>query len=444
MSLPPGRRVIGRILSLGFPLSGVRVDNYNFITAPSFFDYDALIVDPAALSRLIEDTTTDAVESLTFARRAVRNVPSSTDEVALADVLLRRRDETSALLGNGGIVVCFARPPVTHTGIDGVPALDDYYWLGDHAPPLIAADGTQAQIVDYGHPLAPFVLGQLASVTYQARIDTDALVEVASGGSIFCRSQGGAAIGAELPSERGRIVLLPAMKSIAAGDARYRASEAMQAGIRRMLGAMAEGRAPYWVDSYKLAGLDERSAALETARAAATGAQAAADVAATEHDQLARFQRLLWQEGATGLEDVVVEALKLIGFDVYARDHAALELRFGQTTVLLEIDAAQDAVGMAPHYRLRQRIEHSIERRGSAPRGLIIINGYRGQSPKQRPQQASEALRAAAETMRYCVSRTTALYDAVVAKLDGDEAAVEAYKQAITSHDGLLGAERTT
>lgn len=441
MSLPPERRVIGRILSLGFPLPGVRVDNYSFISAPSFFDYDALIVDPSALSRLIEDTVAGAVEPSTFGERPVRNVPAAPDDVALADVLLRRRDETRTLLDNGGVVVCFARPPIMHTSIEGVPSLDDYYWLGDQAPPLVAADGTQAQIVDYAHPLAPLVLGQLAHITYQARVDTDAIAGFAGGGSIFCRSQGGAAIGVELPSERGRIVMLPAMKPIAAGAARYTASETMQAGIRRMLGAMAEGRAPYWVDSYTLPDLDARADALKTARATATAAQVAADAAAAEHERLDRYRRLLWQEGATGLDDVVLEALKLLGFDVYARDPASLELRIGHAPVLLEIDAAQDAVGMAAHYRLRQRIEQAIERRGSAPRGLIIINGHRGQSPKQRPQQASDALRTAAETMRYCISTTTALYEAVVAKLSGDDAAVDAYKQAITSHEGLLGAE---
>lgn len=441
MSLPPGRRVIGRILSLGFPLPGVRVDNYNFLTAPSFFDYDALIVDPAALSRLIEETVVGTVESSTFGARPVRNVVSMPEEAALADVLLRRHDETRTLLDNGGVVICFTRPSTSHTSIDGVISLDDYYWLGDQAPPLVDADGTQAQLVDFAHPLAPFVLGQLAHVAYQARIDTDAVAGFADGGSVFCCSRGGAAIGVELPSERGRIVMLPAMTPIAAGDARYAASEAMQAGIRRMLGAMAEGRAPYWLDSYTLPDLDERADALRAARATATAAQSAVDAAATEHERLDRYRRLLWQEGATGLEDVVLEALKLLGFEVYARDPAALELRVGQSSVLLEIDAAQEAVGMAPHYRLRQRIERAIERRGSPPRGLIIINGHRGKSPKERPQQASDALRAAAETMRYCVSTTLALYEAVVAKLGGDDAAVEAYKQAIGAHDGLLDAE---
>jgi hypothetical protein len=406
------RRVIGRILSLGFPLPGVRVDNYSFVSAPSFFDYDALVVDIGALSRLIEGVLDGSVEAATYADRPVRAAEDAAGAVALADVLDRRREEAQRLLDNGGVVVCFAHPPVTHT-VGGTGELDDLYWLGERAPHLTAGEGTQIEVCDHEHAMAPFLIGQHANISYRAH--------VADAPRAIARSYGGAVVAAELASDHGRIVVLPAIKAPPAGEGRYHMSEALQAGIRRMLGVMGEGREPGWAVAY-------------TARLPGeTGA-----------DDRARYARLLWQAGQLGLEDVVLDALKLIGFDVYANNPDALELRFQGTSVLLEIDASDSAVGLAAHYRLRQRIERAVERGGTAPRGLIIVNGYRHTVPSERPSQASQALRTLAETMSYAVAPSTGLFDAVAAKLSGDEAAVERYRASLVSTVGLVSGESPT
>jgi len=434
---PPQRRVIGRILSLGFPLPGIRVDNYTFCSAPSFFDYDAIVVDPNALSKLIEGVLDGSVEARTFGDRRVTNTPEHAGDVALGDLLLRRRDETRALLDRGGVVVCFAHPPAAHRSIASAGALDDYYWLADRAPDLIAGDGTQAEICDYQHPMAPFVLGQLANLSYRAHLP--------GARDPFVRSYGGGAIGGDIASspgrvsdERGRIVMLPALKSLPSGDARYALSESLQAGIRRMIGVIAEGHAPFWTPRYGLPGLDERAQAVDAARKTQDAAQTALDDAQRAHDEVARYQRLLWQQGQVGLEDAVLDALRLIGCDVYANDPNALELSADGTRVLIEIEASDGAVDMAPHYRLRQRIERAIERTGDAPRGLIIVNGHRLLAPDERPPQASEALRTAAETMRYAVATTAGLFDAVAAKLSGDDETVAAYRRQLTVGESLL------
>ena len=426
------RKVIGRILSLGFPLPGPQVDNYTFFSAPSFFDYDAIVVDPNALSLLIEGVIDGSIEATTFADASIRNAPATPTSASLCDVLLRRRDETQTLLANGGVVVCFAHPAATHRGIDGAGALDDYYWL-PAAPQLIASDGSQAHIVDFQHPLAAFVHGQLANLAYRAHCAEDA-----ARACTFARSHGGAAIGVELPVESGCVIFVPALKAPPTGDARYTASDALQAGIRRALGVVAEGRPPGWMSAYPLPGISERAAALDGARQARDDAQKALDAAEASHDELARFQRLLWQEGAIGLDDVVIEALRLIGLDVYATNRQEMELRVDGATMLFEIEASEHPIALAAHHRLRQRIEQTIERRGEAPRGVLFVNGQRLESPSLREHEISDALRLAAETMRYCVAPTSSLYAAVAAQLRGDDAAVAAYRRALVATDGAL------
>lgn len=432
------RRVIGRILSLGVPLPGPQVDNYSFLSAPSFFDYDAVVVDPSALSRLIEGVIDGSAEAATFGGAPVRNDPSGPGDAALRELLLRRRDETAALLANGGVIVCFAHAPVTHAGIAGAPPLDDYCWLPEgvaatcRPPALVPADGTQAHVVDYEHPLASFVHGQLANIAYRARF------EDTGGALVFVRSHGGAAIGAEPPAGAGRVIMLPALRAAPSGDARYAMSDALQAGIRRALGVMAAGREPPWVTQFAVPGLTERAAALDAARQARDATQRALDEAEAAHEEVSRYRRLLWQEGSVGLDEVVLDALRLIGFTVYGRDPAALELRDGDRALLLEIESGEHPIDLAPHHRLRQRIERAIERRGEAPHGLLIVNGKRLIPPAQRSPEVSDALRVAAETMRYCIAPARTLFDAVVAQLAGDADAVAAYRCRLSTQDGVL------
>jgi hypothetical protein len=448
MSTPPPARRIGRILSLGVPLPGTRVDNYNFLSAPSFFDYDALVVDLGALTHLVESVADGTLEPETFSHQRVCLTARSSDEVALPDLLMRRREETERLLSNGGVIVAFAQPPVELPGIDGMGEVSNYWWLpaaagvryGDH---IVPADGTQAQIVDYQHPMAPAVLGQLANIAYRARVAIDDIPSFAAKGSVFVRSYGNAAIGVEVPSASGRIVFLPAIKAAPGGDARYAFSDTMQAGIRRMLGVMAEGRRPSWLAGHSLPGLDERMSALSAALGERDRAQKSVDQAQASLDALARYQALLWQEGALGLDPVVVDALKLIGFTAYDTNPDEIEIRHGDTSALVEIDTSDGAVGMAAHYRLRQRIERTIERRGAAPRGLLLINGHRLRPPSERPQQASDALVLAAETMRYCIAPTSALFAAVHAQLSGNDDEVASFREALLCSNGLMSSGRS-
>ncbi len=438
-----GRRPIGRILSLGFPLPGVRVDNYTFLSAPSFFDYDAVVVDPSALGQLIEEVVAGSEEHRAFNGDRVRNEAAGSDQASLGELLERRRNEVAMLLASGGAVVCFARPARTHEGVGGAGRLDDYYWLPDSAaaaclaPALQPADGTDVYVVDYEHPLASFIAGQAANMAYRARFDLSVIAEA----HLIASSRGGAAVAIELPVESGRVVMLPALAAVPSGEARYTMSDALQAGIRRLLGVTGEGREPAWAAGFDIPGLAARAEELTAARAASEEAEQALKAAQARYEELARFRRLLWQEGRLGLDEIVLEALRAIGFKVYDRDPSAIELRADGDLLLLEIESSDRAIDLAPHYRLRQRIERVIEERGTAVRGVLIVNGERSTRPQDRPQEVSDALRAASETMRYCVAPAHTLFAAVVAQLSGDDEKVAAYRRALFEHDGILEVE---
>lgn len=431
-------KVIGRILSLGFPLPGLQVDNHTMLSAPAFFDYDALVVDPRAAAIMVEGVLAGQVEAASFTGARVQLHPEKHDDVAVIDVLARRRNEAAALLARGGVVVVFAHPETRHPLAEGQQA-GDYDWLPlpDSLrlvePLMTAADGSQAAVVDWQHPMAAFVSSQLANIAYRAHFDAHAF----AGMSVFARSHGGAAIGVEVPLPAGRLFLVPALRSVPSGDARYAMSDALQNGIRAALGVTAAGRPPTWVKPDELPGLSDLVSNVAAARATAEASTQALAVAESEQEELAQYQRLLWQEGAVGLNSVVVNALRLIEFDVYDRTPTEIEIRHDGATVFVEIEGSDRAIDMTPHHRLRQRIERAIEKRGSTPRGVLFVNGERLLAPIQR-KHVTDALRLASETMRYCVAPTCGLYEAVVARLNGDEDAVVAYRERLMAHDGLL------
>ncbi len=106
--------------------------------------------------------------------------------------------------------------------------------------------------------------------------------------------------------------------------------------------------------------------------------------------------------------------------------------------LLLEIAASEHPIELDAHYRLRQRIEAAIAQRKIAPRGLLIINGRRLSAPADRADEATAALRTAAETMRYGIATTTGLFAAVAAHLAHDEATVSAYRCRLLRDEGLI------
>jgi hypothetical protein len=274
-------------------------------------------------------------------------------------------------------------------------------------------------------------------MTYQAYFDEHAR---GLAGSVFARA-GGAAVGIEINVGAGRVVFVPPPARPAAGDERYAYSNALQDAIRNALRLAPEASPPAWVAEHTLPGLQERLAARQEAHARVLEAQeqlARADDAARE---LERYRRLLWQEGKYGLEQVVREALVLIGFDITPNNldrPATLSLRESAAAALLEVDAAVQAVGLDGHERLRRRLEEALTR-GGPRRGVLVINGYRTLAPEKRQAQYQEEVRAVAEQAGYCIVTSGQLFHAVRAALEGDDATVRSFRERLLATNGVLG-----
>jgi hypothetical protein len=434
-----------RILSLGFPMPGPPVDNHSFASAPSFFDYDALVVDPKALSQLIEEIADGSGAHTTRSGDRVVNGPSGPGMVGLADLLRDRRDETARLLARGGVAVCLAYPNVVHERVAGFADCDRYCWLPApdglrYADPFLRrGHGTLLCPATKSHPFAPFLTRFQGRLAYQAYFD-DAPCPPHQ---VLARSPGGAAIALEIAVGAGSVVFLPPPARPLPSDERYEASYALQEAIRETLRLASSSASPYWLSEYQLPGLVERITAREEAKINLAEAETRLAASDDALEELERFRRLLWQEGRYGLEDGVRAACALLGFQVYPQELdqpaqiALTDDRHNQRVALLEVDASEEAVGLDGHYRLRQRLEEVIAQ-GKPARGALIINGYRRTPPSERPPQYDETLRAAAERLRYCVATTEQLFHAVRAALEGDETTVHAFRERLLTTEGVL------
>lgn len=435
-----------KVLSLGFALPNPSIDNYSFASAPSFFDYDAVVVDPAALSRLIEEIADQAADHSSSAGEPLVNGATSPVAVGLADMLRRRQTETSRLLAKGGAIVCFAYPDVYHHRVVGFTGCDRYYWLPAPAglqyrePHLLPGEGTAVVITDHEHPFAAYVDAFRDRLAYRAYF-SDAIPGFEGFGRVFARSVGGAAVGVELRAEAGRIVFLPPVADPGKGAERHPLAETIVDCLRRLLALTAGESPPRWVRDHTLPGLPELEAQRAAAQEALSGAQSRLNEAEARLGELDRYRRLLWQEGKFGLEAAVRDAFALLGFQVTKDIDEPGAIYMAGEKVLLEVEGSPEAVGMEPHYRLRRRLEQAIAETGRPQKGLIVVNGFRLAPPKERPPQYSDALRVAAESMRYCLLASIDLFAVVNRHLEGDAAAAKSLRERLLSCEGALSLE---
>jgi hypothetical protein len=433
-----------RILSLGYPLPNPQIDNCSFASAPCFFDYDAMVVDPEALSRLIEEIVDQTAEHATAERQPVVNGATGPIATGLADLLRRRQEETARLLANGGCVVCIIRPDVVHHRVSGFSGCDRYFWLPAPAglqyreSHLMAGRGESVLVTDHDHPFATYVESFRERLAYSAYFAAG-IPGFESWASVFARSAGGAAIGVDLRVDAGRVVFIPHVRDLAVGANRHPVASSIVDCLRRLRGQTVEESPPAWVTDFTLPGLAE----LEAKQAAAEEELATAQTKAAETrarlDEIARFRRLLWQEGKYGLEAAARDAFAALGCQVSDDLDEPCVVYRGSERLHLEAEGSPAAVGMEAHYRLRRRLEEAIAA-GRPQKGVVLVNGYRLNRPGSRDVEYADALRVASESMRYCLLTASQLFDVLRRHLDGDGQIAQDFWQRLLSCEGIFDA----
>lgn len=435
-----------QLLVVGLSLPNPRIDNYSFTNAPAFFDYDAMLIDPLSVSTVIEGLTSGGESFGTAAGEPVVNAAIAGVAVGLGDFLRRRRSEIERLLARGGTVAVFARPNQEHPHIAGFPGADRYSWLPAPAglafrePYLVPAFGTQVVVTDSASPYAPFIDGYRQWFHYRAYF-SERWPEFASGAHVFSRSVGSAAVGVEFRHGPGRIVFLPAMFEVPAGDPRFKLASTLLECLRSSVHEAPAGEVPDWTSEIELPGLTALQQAEDEAARRLQEADQQHSEAQARRNQVARYRSLLWQEGRWGLELVVRDAFHLLGFTVNFDLDRPAELQADGVTAFLEVEGATDQVVEYPYFRLQKRLERDLLETRQPKKGIIVVNGFRLTPPGERGQQYTDALRVASENYRYALLTTRQLLELVRAALsDNSDESLRQLRSRVLATDGpMLG-----
>ncbi|MHB8574924.1 MAG: hypothetical protein ACYDCQ_06275 [Dehalococcoidia bacterium] len=411
-----------RVLVIGFPLPNPRFDNYTVLNSPSWYDYDAVIVEPESISSIIEAVVNRRDDHTTRADEPVLNQPTSALNVGLADAIRRRRAEATKLLANGGVIAVFAKPEVVHEGVAGFSGCDRYAFLPAPAgvsydiPFMLRADGNEVRPADEAHPFAPVIERYRSWFAYRVRFD-DSAQGFPGYGKVIARSIGGAAVSIELKVGDGKIVFLPALGSMAFGEQRFELASALLEALRLSRGETSE-ETPAWASTFALPGTAEAESEEREARESLAAAQARHDEARAKVAEATKYRGLLWQTGTVHLEPLVRDVFRTIGFEVEPDPDKPGWIRDGNVTALFEVEGSIDPVVEVPYFRLQKRLEQDLFKTKEPKKGLIVVNGQRLQPPRERTQPFSDTLRIAAENYRFGLVSTGRLYDAIRAVLE--------------------------
>jgi len=435
-----------RVLSIGFALPNVAIDNYSALSAPSYNDYDVLIVDPASITRDVNDLLTDTRNFEAQDDRPVLNAPTTAGAVSATDQLRRRLDETTRLLEAGGLVVVLGRPNATIGGLMGFEGCDRYHWLpapGGLAwgPPFLrAAEGKTVRIVAEQHPFAEVLREHRKEAGYRAMFD-DRQAEIRKHGRTIAAGGARVPIAMEFEVLGGRVTFIPVLAE-STGTNRTALAQDLVDGCRRLSGSDFLSEAPYWTRGVALPGLEQVEAALEEAESAANEAASRLAAVKERHDEIARHRRLLWEDGQP-FAQAVTEALRVLGFEVTSPASEPLVIESEGVRAFVEIESSREQVVEWPYIRLQRRIEEQVLREGNAPRGIVIANGYRDRDPDERADELSEPLRIACENYRFGLLTARDVFEMVRRALGGaDEAALLGLRRRLLAGRGRLALAR--
>lgn len=201
-----------RTLVIGLSLPSVDFDNHSFLGAPSFAEYQQIVVDTATVARCVDEVVAGAAAHTTYGGQAIVNGEASAYAFSLHTLLQMRRRETDWMISHGGLIMLMASPEVSQPGVAG-GGWHSYDWLAapeglSYKTDLLAGFGRPgAVLVDGDHPFAPYISQLAPHIAY--RVYLNEAGEAAGRARVFARSSGGQAIGFQLPLGEGTLIVLP-------------------------------------------------------------------------------------------------------------------------------------------------------------------------------------------------------------------------------------------
>jgi hypothetical protein len=420
-----------RILSIDKRLDHESVTQAGFEDSLSFSDYDAVVIDPQQLSHLWK------------VRHPVKRDSSGgyftnfSQDGGLASNFMnlfeRRREEIETLLNiTQGIVVCYIRnkeTPLTLHLPGHIRLLNIYSWMPalsltwqDDAgntqtqsilfyDRLFLREGREIGFVDNTHPFSQYFDICKGSIAYESILKFGP--ELENRLAVISRNKVREIVSLEVRIGKGKIIFIPPNDL---ADQRKEAGVLFDCIIRSM-DVGYESPPPDWIKRYGLPGEDKYSERINALHTKIHELTEEKNKLEGEQNRIARFKGLLYETGKRGLEPLVREAFRLIGFNVLEPDQyeESYDLYIKEKDIVLvgEMGATDNSQMDIDKYR--QLLDH-VENEPAEDitcKGILVANAFRETEPQDRKGQFTAHVIKACKRQRYCMITTETLYKIV-------------------------------
>jgi hypothetical protein len=445
-----------RILSVDLELENDQITNADFTRAPSFHDFDVVLVDP------------DAVFNLFFEKAKLTEVKDAFLTLEYDDkgsnklikrLIDQRKKETKHFLSLGRLLICILRAPFSaylcsHGRDWPNPQKKDnwvntYSWfplqhsLDDMIVILSKEKGEKIKLVDHKSSFAEYFDAFDRQLHYVACLDEKQKPHYFKNFHTIAKTHGELPVAFNFELEGGEVVFLPPAED---PNPKKLAGVLLDC-ISATMGTFEETTPPSWVSDYKvfLPNLPELEVETEKLHKKISELQELLSTSEQQKAEQQKYLKLLYEQGRFQLEPVVRDAFSLFGFNVKDAEPSDGLLESDEGVALLEIEGKDDkAINIDKYSKLLNYvINDEAQTRAPRKKGILIGNGFRLSDLKDREQQFTKEVIGAAKNTGFCLLTTQILFDLVckvLADPDNDDLKEEIRKQ-ILSTDGLFRLE---
>jgi hypothetical protein len=408
-----GHKMKPKILSVNYPLNGNGITIGDFFNAPSFCDFDAVIVDPVSIPDMWSHIKQQDYEGNQVTCQG-------TDKgfgYKLGQTFDARRNETALLLNNGGVLVLFIRKydrPLFYNNVgrrETLRVFDSYSWLPSGNVP-INRTGQEIEVTDKFHPFSQFIS------TFKNELKHEAILRLAPdtrGLRIIATNKVNEVIAAEISFGEGKIIFLPTIKP-QSGDSIRMIQNVFVNCIMRTLGCSTPATKPDWIGKYSLPGVESLAQELEGLKTTFSDLQQRSDKLEAEKNRLEMLTNMLYEQGKYTLEPSVREAFRIFGFNVtdpkdYEEEYDVYAPE-SDTEIIGEIEGTKNQVAVDKYRQLHDYVGRKVLD-GIKCKGILIGNGLREKDPDERGEQFTDPAIRGCNLYKYCRITTYELFRAV-------------------------------
>lgn len=401
------------ITTVDFYINNSEVLNTYIDQNTTILDSDIVIFNPSQYKNLWKDKV----------RRQDNNseIIFSPDSDRVRAILENRRNEVQTLLEKGKIIINIISPVYEVKGqyknSSTYESLTNYDYLPNSREypfdQLTAGSSGRKNSVNANKTkniFSQFFFAFKNEIEYEAYFDFDGTKEP----EYFILNKAHRPIASISPFLNGIIVNLPHLNG--------KVDENKYLGVIRQCSqkffkSISQTPPPEWVQGYQLNGEREIEERLECIEKRIEELKVNKKEIEKDKIQLTKYKLLLFEQGA-GLEDVVLEAFKLFGFNAINRKSEDMEhdmvFDSKEGRGVAEIEGKdKDSIHISKLDQLNRAVDEDFDLTNEYPQGVLIGNHYRLTNPEERGEPFTEKVHIVAKKKSFGLLNTYEIFKAV-------------------------------